>query len=103
MCPYYLARELKSEAELIFMPYNYILDVKVFFFNFYMLILTCTIKIRQLHGIAIENTIVILDEAHNIVSRYIPAYSSILWYILVYFGILLLYRRVYVRTPPLLS
>ena len=29
MCPYYLARELKKEADIIFMPYNYILDVKV--------------------------------------------------------------------------
>ena len=29
MCPYYLARELKSEVDLIFMSYNYILHVKV--------------------------------------------------------------------------
>ena len=29
MCPYYLARELKSQADVIFMPYNYILDIKV--------------------------------------------------------------------------
>ena len=29
MCPYYLARELKSQADIIFMPYNYILDIKV--------------------------------------------------------------------------
>ena len=29
MCPYYLARELKAQADVIFMPYNYILDVKV--------------------------------------------------------------------------
>ncbi len=29
MCPYYLARELKSQADIVFMPYNYILDIKV--------------------------------------------------------------------------
>ena len=29
MCPYYMAREFKSQADVIFMPYNYILDVKV--------------------------------------------------------------------------
>ena len=29
MCPYYLAKELKSNADVIFMPYNYILDLKV--------------------------------------------------------------------------
>lgn len=28
MCPYYLAREMKSEADIVFMPYNYILDIK---------------------------------------------------------------------------
>ena len=29
MCPYYLAKELKSNADVIFMPYNYILDLKI--------------------------------------------------------------------------
>ncbi|XP_064395441.1 regulator of telomere elongation helicase 1-like isoform X2 [Halichondria panicea] len=50
MCPYYLARELKSQADIVFMPYNYILDIKT----------------RQMHGVDLQGTIVILDEAHNI-------------------------------------
>lgn len=28
-CAYYLSREVKSDAEILFMPYNYLLDVKV--------------------------------------------------------------------------
>jgi Rad3-related DNA helicase len=29
-CPYFAARELKEKADIIFMPYNYLLDAKVF-------------------------------------------------------------------------
>lgn len=29
VCPYYMARELKTNAEIVFMPYNYMLDPKV--------------------------------------------------------------------------
>ena len=29
-CPYYYSKEFAKDADLIFMPYNYILDKKVF-------------------------------------------------------------------------
>lgn len=29
VCPYYIAKELKNDADVIFMPYNYLLDAKV--------------------------------------------------------------------------
>lgn len=28
VCPYFMARELKKDADIVFMPYNYILDQK---------------------------------------------------------------------------
>jgi len=29
VCPYYTSKELKKEADIIFMPYNYLIDPKV--------------------------------------------------------------------------
>lgn len=49
-CPYYLSKELKQEADIIFMPYNYLLDPKS----------------RKANGVELLNNIVILDEAHNV-------------------------------------
>lgn len=49
-CPYFLTRELKLDADIIFMPYNYILDPKS----------------RKMQGIELENNVVLLDEAHNV-------------------------------------
>ena len=49
-CPYYMTKELKQNADIIFMPYNYLLDP----------------KIRRNQGIEVENNVVLLDEAHNI-------------------------------------
>ena len=50
MCPYYTSRELFKSADIIFMPYNYLIDQ----------------KIRKSQNIILKNAIVIFDEAHNI-------------------------------------
>lgn len=49
-CPYYAARSLKNKADIIFMPYNYLVDPKS----------------RKAHGVELEGNVVIFDEAHNI-------------------------------------
>ncbi|OWR55404.1 regulator of telomere elongation helicase 1 protein [Danaus plexippus plexippus] len=49
-CPYYLSKELKQDADIIFMPYNYLLDPKS----------------RRANGVELMNNIIILDEAHNV-------------------------------------
>ncbi|CAK1552678.1 unnamed protein product [Leptosia nina] len=49
-CPYYLSKELKQDADVIFMPYNYLLDPKS----------------RKANGVELTNNVVILDEAHNV-------------------------------------
>ena len=52
-CPFYLSREMAATANIIFMPYNYLVDP----------------KIRgglQTKG---ENAVLIFDEAHNIEVR----------------------------------
>lgn len=50
ICPYYLSRSLKQHADIIFMPYNYLLDSKS----------------RRAHNIELKGAVVIFDEAHNV-------------------------------------
>ena len=50
LCPYYLQKMRISEADLILMPYNYLLDQRV----------------RSQFGVNFEKSIMIIDEAHNI-------------------------------------
>ncbi len=49
-CPYFLSRALAKRADLIFCPYNYVLDP----------------SIRNSMEIDVQDAIVILDEAHNV-------------------------------------
>ncbi|MEE6469557.1 hypothetical protein FKM82_008671 [Ascaphus truei] len=49
-CAYYAARELMKEADIVFCPYNYLLDS----------------QIRESMEINLKDQVVILDEAHNI-------------------------------------
>ncbi|XP_030646953.1 regulator of telomere elongation helicase 1 [Chanos chanos] len=50
VCPYYLSRTLKQNADIIFMPYNYLLDPKS----------------RRAHNIELKGAVIIFDEAHNV-------------------------------------
>ncbi|XP_043912911.1 regulator of telomere elongation helicase 1 [Protopterus annectens] len=49
-CPYFLSRALKQQADIIFMPYNYLLDPKS----------------RRAHSLDLKGAVVIFDEAHNV-------------------------------------
>lgn len=49
-CPYYASKDLEEEADIVFLPYNYILSR----------------SIRKAAGISLKNKILIFDEAHNI-------------------------------------
>ncbi|KJE91589.1 DEAH helicase isoform 6, variant [Capsaspora owczarzaki ATCC 30864] len=52
VCPYYLSRQLQNRGEIIFMPYNYLLDPTA----------------RKAANLNLANSIIIFDEAHNLES-----------------------------------
>ncbi|XP_058817488.1 regulator of telomere elongation helicase 1 homolog [Topomyia yanbarensis] len=49
-CPFFLSKELIENADILFMPYNYLLDPQA----------------RKANNLEISNTVIILDEAHNV-------------------------------------
>ncbi|OQS04912.1 hypothetical protein THRCLA_02895 [Thraustotheca clavata] len=52
VCPFYASRDMLSKAQIIFMPYNYLVDP----------------PLRKSLGVALDNAILIFDEAHNVES-----------------------------------
>lgn len=52
LCPYYLSKETLTGGDVLFMPYNYLIDP----------------KIRATLSIDFHDAVVIFDEAHNLVS-----------------------------------
>ena len=51
-CPYYMSRHIHEHAEIVFMPYNYLLDPSV----------------RESLKVSLRNSVIIIDEAHNVES-----------------------------------
>ncbi|CAG8526701.1 10742_t:CDS:10 [Paraglomus brasilianum] len=49
-CPYYVTRENQNTADIIFVPYNYLIDASA----------------RKAQNIDVNNAIIIFDEAHNL-------------------------------------
>ena len=52
VCPYYLAKQAVADAEIVFLPYNYLIDPLV----------------RAVHDLDLHRSVVIFDEAHNLES-----------------------------------
>ncbi len=51
ICPFYFTRDTVEQADILFVPYNYLVDP----------------TFRSSLGIPLENSILIFDEAHNVV------------------------------------
>ena len=60
LCPYYISRDLAAKADIIFLPYNYLVDP----------------RIRKSLAINLEECVVIIDEAHNIMRVFEDASSA---------------------------
>ncbi|XP_056637298.1 ATP-dependent DNA helicase DDX11 isoform X2 [Diorhabda sublineata] len=67
-CPYYGSRKAAEDAEVVLIPYNTLLHKAT----------------REANGIKLENNIVIIDEAHNILEALAQMYNSDLSYAQIY-------------------
>lgn len=69
-CPYYMSKELKEQSDIIFMPYNYLLDPSLRkslskYSNVILYASNFNVNYFYL-DISLLNSVVILDEAHNV-------------------------------------
>ena len=67
-CPYYVSRELHKVVDILFAPYNYLIDRGY----------------RKSLSVGWNNSILIFDEAHNLVQE-IDSVSFYLFYFLFFF------------------
>lgn len=51
ICPFFKTRSIIPDSEIVFVPYNYLIDPMA----------------RRSIGISLENAVLIFDEAHNVV------------------------------------
>jgi len=59
LCPFYYVREVQHEADVLFVPYNYLIDAQS----------------RKALNISLQSDVVIFDEAHNIERAFADAAS----------------------------
>ena len=72
-CPYFLSLDMYKKADIVFMPYNYVIDPGM----------------RDVLGDRLKDAVVLLDEAHNIgesIFGYFWLFLVIFGYFLVIFG-----------------
>ena len=75
-CPYFLSLDMYKKADIVFMPYNYVIDPGM----------------RDVLGDRLKDAVVLLDEAHNI-GEYIFGYF---WLFLVIFGYFWLFLVIFI-------
>ena len=69
-CPYFLSLDMYKKADIVFMPYNYVIDPGM----------------RDVLGDRLKDAVVLLDEAHNIGAYIFGYFWSFFGYFLVIFG-----------------
>ena len=68
-CPYFLSLDMYKKADIVFMPYNYVIDPGM----------------RDVLGDRLKDAVVLLDEAHNIGELLLVIFGYF-WLFLVIFG-----------------